>query len=64
MACSSSGPSSRTFRTSGIPIVLLSISQANYDAALPVLDRQLGMGGLHLAAYLDTAFAPTSCPAH
>jgi hypothetical protein len=40
------------------------ISQANYDAALPVLDRQLGMGGLHLAAYLDTAFASTSCPAH
>ena len=34
-----------------------------YTAVLPVVDKQLGLGGLRLAAFLNTAYAAASCPA-
>ena len=37
------------------------IDQNYYDTALPILDRQLGIGGLRLARFLDQAFAPGAC---
>jgi S1/P1 Nuclease len=39
------------------------IDQSYYSAALPILDRQLGLGGLRLARYLDAALAPDACQA-
>jgi hypothetical protein len=41
----------------------LVIDQTYYDKVLPILDRQLGIGGLRLARYLDAALAPDACPA-
>jgi hypothetical protein len=38
------------------------IDQPYYDAAVPILDRQLGIGGLRLARYLDAVFARKACP--
>src|SRR5262249_38237955 len=37
------------------------LDQSYYDAALPVLDRQLGLGGLRLARFLDAVLAPGAC---
>jgi hypothetical protein len=37
------------------------IDQHYYETALPILDRQLGIGGLRLARFLDLAFAPDAC---
>ena len=37
------------------------IDQSYYNAVLPILDRQLGIGGLRLARYLDAALAPSAC---
>ncbi len=37
------------------------LEQKYYDDALPILDRQLGAGGLRLARYLDEAFAEKDC---
>jgi hypothetical protein len=34
-----------------------------YQTVLPTLDRQLAVGGLRLARFLNEAFAPQSCPA-
>ncbi len=39
------------------------LDDAYYTAALPVVDKQLGLGGLRLAAFLNTAYAATACPA-
>ena len=39
------------------------IDQNYYTAVLPILDRQLGIGGLRLTRYLDAALAPDACPA-
>jgi S1/P1 Nuclease len=39
------------------------IDQSYYTAVLPVIDRQLGIGGLRLARYLDAAMAPGACQA-
>jgi len=33
-----------------------------YQMALPILDRQLAVGGLRLARFLNEAFAPQNCP--
>jgi hypothetical protein len=32
------------------------------NAVVPVLDRQLGLGGLRLARFLNQAYASQSCP--
>jgi len=37
------------------------LDQSYYDKALPILDRQLGLGGLRLARFLDAVFAPGAC---
>jgi hypothetical protein len=35
----------------------------NYlNAVVPVLDRQLGLGGLRLARFLNQAYASQRCP--
>jgi hypothetical protein len=40
------------------------LDDAYYEQVLPVLDRQLALGGLRLAAYLNAAFDPAAaCPA-
>jgi nuclease S1 len=39
------------------------LTDTYYTAVLPVLDRQLAVGGLRLAKFLNDAFAPQSCPA-
>jgi hypothetical protein len=39
------------------------IDDAYYQAVLPLLDRQLALAGMHLAAFLNAALAPGSCPA-
>lgn len=33
------------------------LNDAYYAAAMPMIDRQLGLGGIHLAQYLNAAFA-------
>ncbi|MBV9044204.1 MAG: S1/P1 nuclease [Alphaproteobacteria bacterium] len=38
------------------------LDDAYYTAVLPVLDKQLGLGGLRLAKFLNDAYASTSCP--
>jgi hypothetical protein len=38
------------------------INQKYYDQVLPILDRQLAIGGLRLARYLDEVLAPNACP--
>jgi hypothetical protein len=40
------------------------IDQSYYTAVLPILDRQLGIGGLRLARLLDATLAPAACHAH
>jgi len=37
------------------------IERSYYDAALPILDRQLGIGGLRLARFLDEAYSSDTC---
>ena len=37
------------------------IDRSYYEAALPILDRQLGIAGLRLARFLDEAYGGT-CP--
>jgi len=37
------------------------LTDAYYKTALPILDRQLAVGGLRLARFLNEAFAPQSC---
>jgi hypothetical protein len=39
------------------------VDQGYYDDALPILDRQLGLGGLRLARFLNEAYASNTCPA-
>jgi hypothetical protein len=39
------------------------IDQKYYSAVLPILDRQLGIGGLRLTRFLDAVLAPDACPA-
>jgi hypothetical protein len=40
------------------------LDDAYLKAQLPILDKQLGLGGLRLAAYLNAAYAaPAACPA-
>lgn len=39
------------------------LDDAYYTAVLPVVERQLGLGGLRLAAWLNDAFAAKACPA-
>jgi hypothetical protein len=38
------------------------LTDTYYHVALPVLDRQLAVGGLRLARFLNEAFASQSCP--
>jgi nuclease S1 len=41
------------------------LDEAYLTAQQPILDKQLGLGGLHLAAWLnDTFAAPAACPAN
>lgn len=37
------------------------IDQKYYDAALKIVDRQLGLGGLRLARFLEEAYAANAC---
>jgi hypothetical protein len=37
------------------------LDQSYYNNVLPILDRQLGLGGLRLARFLDAVFAPGAC---
>jgi hypothetical protein len=39
------------------------LTDTYYKTVLPILDRQLAVGGLRLAKFLNDAFAPQSCPA-
>jgi len=39
------------------------LDQDYYNKVLPILDRQLGLGGLRLARFLDAVFAPGACRA-
>lgn len=39
------------------------LDQSYYDNSLPILDRQLGLGGLRLTRFLDVVFAPGACNA-
>jgi hypothetical protein len=39
------------------------LNDSYYQAALPILDRQLAVGGLRLARFLNEAFASQSCSA-
>jgi hypothetical protein len=39
------------------------LDQTYYNNVLPILDRQLGLGGLRLARLLAAAFAPGACKA-
>jgi len=36
------------------------LTDTYYRTALPILDRQLGVGGLRLARFLNDAFASTA----
>jgi S1/P1 Nuclease len=38
------------------------LDDAYYEAVLPVLDRQLGLAGLRLAKFLNTAYGDGACP--
>jgi hypothetical protein len=38
------------------------LDDSYYDQVLPVLDRQLGLGGLRLAAFLNKAYSSNICP--
>jgi len=38
------------------------LTDTYYHVALPILDRQLGVGGLRLARFLNEAFASKACP--
>jgi nuclease S1 len=39
------------------------LDQSYYNNVLPILDRQLGLGGLRLARFLDAVLAPAACKA-
>lgn len=40
------------------------LDDSYYNQVLPVLDRQLGLGGLRLAAFLNKAYSSNVCPVH
>lgn len=40
------------------------LNDTYYQTALPILDRQLGVGGLRLAKFLNDAFDSKTCPAN
>ncbi len=39
------------------------LDEAYFQQVSPILDKQLGLGGLRLAAWLNDAFASTECRA-
>ena len=39
------------------------LDDSYYDQVLPILDRQLGLAGLRLASYLNSAYSSNTCPA-
>jgi hypothetical protein len=39
------------------------LDDSYYDQVLPILDRQLGLAGLRLASFLNSAYSSNTCPA-